>query len=92
MTIRKFHYKILMKRENGDCSSAYLGTYDEIEEEGDRIEEDNPTADNVEELPIRQILLGSGDEDLRKSGPSGIPNEGECIKWINLVICPSHAD
>lgn len=58
--------------EEEESETVFQQIYDEIEDEGDDIEEDNPIADNVEELPIREVLLGSVDEELPKPGPSGI--------------------
>ncbi|GLV40839.1 hypothetical protein CBL_10014 [Carabus blaptoides fortunei] len=58
--------------EEEDTETVLQQTIDEIEEEGDEVEEENPTADNLEELPIREVLLSSEDEELAKPGPPGI--------------------
>ncbi|XP_023310831.1 uncharacterized protein LOC111691767 [Anoplophora glabripennis] len=61
-----------VKTKNGILKRAVSRTFDEIEEEGDEVEEENPIADNLEELHIHEVLFSFEDEELAKPGPSGI--------------------
>ena len=58
--------------EDEDTETVSQQTFDEIEEKGDEVEEDNPIGEDFEQLPIHEVLLSPEDQELAKPGPSGI--------------------
>ncbi|KAF2882552.1 hypothetical protein ILUMI_23630 [Ignelater luminosus] len=56
--------------EEEETETVFVQTYDEIENEEDCYETDNPIADDVEEISVCDVLVGTKDDELATPGSS----------------------